>query len=588
MADVSHNVNIKITQSGAKELEKILNGISKAAKDAGDSVSSISKNIKPLTKNIEGLDSGVKKAVDGMKNMGSQGAPAVKKASNEIKEIGRTAKTSAVSVRGLLSSLKGFAAIAGITIGVRKAFEGLAQEQRSINQLKAAIVSTGKAAGRSLNQLTSAAQRLQSATTFSNEAIQEMQVQLLTFTKVTGDVFDKATTSVLDMATRMGTDATSAARILGRALNDPIRGLMLLRRQGVQFSESQEAVIKSLAETGRVAEAQRIILEKLQSVFGGSAVAATKGLSGAFSQLKNTLDDTLKEIANLITRTDNATEGMSSIEKVIRNVNDGLERFNGFIADMNVVLGPVIEKFDKINKVIKDYSPTNLLAGMTYDVMKANAEMTRLEKAFDKPELEYKKVADAIEEGNKVKVRSIELDMKMKEGTNELLTAFGLLNDKTSKFFTILTSVGKLIEGMGAGGGFSRLASSITGLFGFKNGGAFGCNGVQMMAKGGILNKPTCFGTSSGPAIAGEAGPEAVLPLTRGPGGKLGVQSAGGGGVNVQVIDQRSSGSPVSVEQNGDDVKILVRDEVRRTFSSGQMDGVMGQQFGLSRVGSFR
>jgi len=47
-------------------------------------------------------------------------------------------------------------------------------------------------------------------------------------------------------------------------------------------------------------------------------------------------------------------------------------------------------------------------------------------------------------------------------------------------------------------------------------------------AKGGVVSQPTNFPMSGGMGLMGEAGPEAIMPLTRGPDGRLGVQSAGG------------------------------------------------------------
>ncbi len=56
--------------------------------------------------------------------------------------------------------------------------------------------------------------------------------------------------------------------------------------------------------------------------------------------------------------------------------------------------------------------------------------------------------------------------------------------------------------------------------------------GVKPFAKGGVLAAPSYFPVGQGIGVAGEAGPEAVLPLARGSDGRLGV-AAGGGGVNV-------------------------------------------------------
>jgi tape measure domain-containing protein len=62
-------------------------------------------------------------------------------------------------------------------------------------------------------------------------------------------------------------------------------------------------------------------------------------------------------------------------------------------------------------------------------------------------------------------------------------------------------------------------------------------------AKGGIVSRPTVFPFASGIGLMGEAGPEAIMPLTRTPGGDLGVKSQGGGGntyVNIQAADAKS------------------------------------------------
>ena len=87
----------------------------------------------------------------------------------------------------------------------------------------------------------------------------------------------------------------------------------------------------------------------------------------------------------------------------------------------------------------------------------------------------------------------------------------------------------------GALGGL--LAQGVAGIMGagmpFANGGAFSQGKVMPFAKGGIIGGPTTFPMRGGRGLMGEAGPEAIMPLTRGPDGRLGVQSAGGRAVNV-------------------------------------------------------
>lgn len=56
---------------------------------------------------------------------------------------------------------------------------------------------------------------------------------------------------------------------------------------------------------------------------------------------------------------------------------------------------------------------------------------------------------------------------------------------------------------------------------------------VRAFAKGGVIAAPSYFPMAGGLGLAGEAGPEAIVPLRRGPDGSLGVASAGGGAINV-------------------------------------------------------
>jgi phage-related minor tail protein len=58
---------------------------------------------------------------------------------------------------------------------------------------------------------------------------------------------------------------------------------------------------------------------------------------------------------------------------------------------------------------------------------------------------------------------------------------------------------------------------------------------IVPFAAGGIVRSPTLFGMGGGLGLMGERGAEAILPLARGPDGRLGVQSEGGGGVTVNV-----------------------------------------------------
>lgn len=87
----------------------------------------------------------------------------------------------------------------------------------------------------------------------------------------------------------------------------------------------------------------------------------------------------------------------------------------------------------------------------------------------------------------------------------------------------------------GALGGL--LAQGVAGVMGagmpFAKGGAFSQGRVMPFAKGGVVSSPTSFPMRGGLGLMGEAGPEAIMPLARGPDGRLGVQAGGGRSVNV-------------------------------------------------------
>ncbi len=100
--------------------------------------------------------------------------------------------------------------------------------------------------------------------------------------------------------------------------------------------------------------------------------------------------------------------------------------------------------------------------------------------------------------------------------------------------------------GQSLGGGLSSLLGSLVGAGGsYARGGVFSRGMVMPFAKGGVVGAPTYFPLGRGLGLMGEQGAEAVMPLARGPDGRLGVRGGGGGRpvsvtVNVTTPDADS------------------------------------------------
>jgi hypothetical protein len=196
--------------------------------------------------------------------------------------------------------------IAGAGALIGRSLNDAAESQRALAQTEATLKSTGTTANGTAKDIAALASSLQKSTAFNDEAILSGQNLLLTFKGIQNqagkgnDIFDQASATMLDFARAMNTGPSEAAIKLGKALQDPTRGVTALRKSGVDFTKDQMNMIKALQESGDLMGAQKIVLAELQSQFGGSAAAFAKTFTGQLQSMNNELNDLSEEIGFMV------------------------------------------------------------------------------------------------------------------------------------------------------------------------------------------------------------------------------------------------------------------------------------------------
>lgn len=224
------------------------------------------------------------------------------------------------------------------------AVKAYADSEDAIAQVEAAIRSTGGAAGKTTEALKKQAEALMKISVFDDdEILGKVTANLLTFTNVAGESFDKAQIAVLNLSARLKTDLQSAAIMVGKALNDPLVGLTALQRAGVQLSAQQKDAVKAFVAVNDIASAQKIILGELENQFGGAAAAAAAAGSGPFLQLKNQIGELTEEIGRqLLPVAKTLLEKVKSLTEWFTDLSEGTQgliiKFGLFAA----ALGPVV------------------------------------------------------------------------------------------------------------------------------------------------------------------------------------------------------------------------------------------------------
>jgi hypothetical protein len=242
-------------------------------------------------------------AITGMKQIGAQ----IDQLNAKTKEIHGNFDGLKGKIGGLASELKSLAIGA---LGIGSAFAGFEfiksskemfdKFEEGVTKVETVLTSTGHAANLSFEEISEGAKKLSGQTLFSRSQLLDASSMLLTFTQIRGEIFNKSIPAVTDFATRFKMELPEAANMLGKALNDPLKGMTRLQRQGVVFSDQQKETIKQFMATGQVAKAQEVILKELGTEFGGLAHAMTQTDEGKLKMAAKTLDNFKISVGQLV------------------------------------------------------------------------------------------------------------------------------------------------------------------------------------------------------------------------------------------------------------------------------------------------
>ena len=169
--------------------------------------------------------------------------------------------------------------------------------EQTIAKTNAVIASTGNVAGISATGLKQQASALENISAVDENVILNGENVIATFTQIRNaagkgnDIFNQTTKAALDLSVALGQDMQSSAIQLGKALNDPIKGVSALQRVGVTFDAQQKQMIKTMTDSGNVLGAQKVILAEVNREFGGAAKASGDTFAGAIFRAKDAVQD---------------------------------------------------------------------------------------------------------------------------------------------------------------------------------------------------------------------------------------------------------------------------------------------------------
>lgn len=253
----------------------------------------------------------------------------------------------------------GVAAGGALAIGLTKAVSAFIEAEQVAAQTEARLKSTAGVANVTARSVSNLATAISRKSGIDDEAIQSAENLLLTFTKIRNEsgagnkVFDQATLAATNLSVALGKDLNSSALMVGKALNDPVRGVTALSRAGVQFTAGQKQTIASLIENNRVLDAQKLILGELQTQVGGSAEAYGNTFAGSIGKARTEVGNFGEQIGGMLAPS--IQKATDQFARFVRQMQDGEgaggdfgRRVKRAINDADDAIGSLTRRFRRL------------------------------------------------------------------------------------------------------------------------------------------------------------------------------------------------------------------------------------------------
>ncbi len=207
---------------------------------------------------------------------------------------------------GMMSAFKGMLPMltaGGLAVFANQAIDAWREEEAAIANVRAGLLSTKWAAGLTFTDLSEMADKLQKNSIFGDEDIlQNATAQLLTFTAITSANFERVQSAAADVAVKLhgikasGEDLHAVSIMMGKMMENPIKGLTAARRIGISFSAAEEQMVKSMVATNNTIGAQNYMLKIIEKQYGGTAKAMSMTEAGQALQRQHRIHQMMAEI----------------------------------------------------------------------------------------------------------------------------------------------------------------------------------------------------------------------------------------------------------------------------------------------------